>query len=436
MDNILITILLIEIAIVIAGIILFQPYIGIVITICSLPVAAVLPQIPYLTSAIQLIGAITLLSFLLKHWNKISFKRLSTLHILVLLFIAWIFVSNPQAALLNEQRNSLFTFIQLWILIWLTSELMDTAEKQHILMWAFSLVSLTSAIISISQGQIGQSVSTSIRAGGLAAEPNESSIYFVISMLFFNYLSSIHDKTLIRLFAIAGGITTALAVFFTLSRTGILLLFAAICLQILFYQNKKQVLLLIFIYLGAIAFFVLTTQNISIFIHSILPSILQGTDTVGLRYTYWKAGWKMWLDHIIAGVGIGMFPKELRYYAFNLPVRYWSATAHNTYILILAETGIIGFIIYILILLLSLTNFLNKSSNVNDLMKSSKNTWLCAFIIILLSSLTLSLSYNKLIWFMIGISITVKSSAAKPHGHSRLIAQPGQVELSQFHRIK
>lgn len=404
MENIFITILLAEFAIIITGIIFFQPYIGIVITICSLPVTDLLPQIPYLTSAIQLIGAITLISFLLKHWNKISFKRLSTLHILALLFIVWIFVSNPQASLLNENRNFLFTFIQLWILIWLTSELMDTTEKQHIIMWAFSLTSLASAIISISQGQIGQTISTSIRAGGLADQPNESSRYFVVSMLFFSYLASIQQKPLLRIFTIAGAITTGLAVFSTLSRTGILLLFVAIVLLILFYPNKKRILPFILLFIAMIIYFVLSFQNIPGILRSIMPSILQGTDTVGLRYSYWQAGWRMWLDHIIAGVGIGKFPVELQYYAMNLPSRYWGATAHNTYILVLAENGIIGLSIFLSMIISSLKNYHQGKKSDDPTIKSSQRVWLSAFIIILLGLLTKSGNYDKLLWFFMGMS--------------------------------
>jgi O-antigen ligase len=113
----------------------------------------------------------------------------------------------------------------------------------------------------------------------------------------------------------------------------------------------------------------------------------------------------MWLDHTIQGVGIGMFPAQLAYYAPGLMPRYWSLGAHSTYLAVLAETGLVGFSLFLSMLIMSFKNFL-QSGNIDDIKRVSlRNVWLTAFLVILLGEITLNGQHDKLLWFFMGVSV-------------------------------
>ena len=191
--------------------------------------------------------------------------------------------------------------------------------------------------------------------------------------------------------------------FFTLSRTGIILLITAFGIQLIINDNKKNKFLTLFIFIIASLTLLFLSDQIVTILKTIIPSIKQGTDTIGLRYDIWQGGWRMWMDNIIFGVGIGRFPEKIAFYAPGMHYSY--ITAHNTYLNMLAETGIVGFLLFMLLLIFTLKNFLEKRKTEDNLSDSLQNLWLSVFLVILISSLTMTVEYHKLLWFLIGISV-------------------------------
>jgi len=289
--------------------------------------------------------------------------------------------------------------------MFLSGELLNSSRKHHILIWFFAIFSLLSAFSAIQQGYIGESLSTSIRAEGLAGQSNITARYFVIATVFFNYLRYETKVKWLRLITSFGTIITFIGVFFTLSRSGILLLFFAVGLQILFTSNKKNKLQSLIIFIIAFIFLWFSAGGIFQFIEAIIPSIQQGTDTVGLRFALWDAGIKMWLDNVVSGVGIGNFSNYLRFYNSGLSIYHRNLVAHNSYISILAETGFIGFVLFMLLISLTIKNFINDQNIIHPEQKSIRQLWLIVFIIILLSGLTKNDQYDKLFWSIMGISV-------------------------------
>ena len=75
----------------------------------------------------------------------------------------------------------------------------------------------------------------------------------------------------------------------------------------------------------------------------------------------------MWLDNPIAGIGIGMFPSELKLYPNPQYSYYFShgLVAHNMYVSMLAETGIIGAFLFLALLVSAFVNFV-KARKLTD----------------------------------------------------------------------
>lgn len=401
--------LVVGLALFLIALILSKPYLGIVFTLVSLPVVDLLPEIPFFSSILGLIGIVTLVRFfaLRKNETRKLIFQYNAIHVVGFFFIIWIFLSNYQAAWFGYGRNWFLTFFQLLVLTWLTGELLDSPEKQRVFMWSFAVVSAVVAIISIQQGNIGDTISVSTRASGLAGNPNSTGRYLVVSMVFFSYLSSITEKRIFRLLAFVGIIVTFLGVFFTLSRTSILLIFVAVALQNIFVSRKKISLSIVVAYIAAGLILWLLSDRIIDIIQSILPSILQGSDTAGLRYKLWQAAWRMWLENPVQGIGIGNFPVYLKYFAdgVGLAPHYWGSLPHNTYLSALAETGLVGFIFFGTLLVLSFRNFLQMGKVQDDDIISLRNIWLVVFITVLLAEITANGLYDKMLWFLFGISI-------------------------------
>lgn len=416
MENTFQTIIFAFVGIGLLILIITKPYIGIVLTIISLPVVDLLPTVPLLSSILIPIGAATIAGFLFeKKGEKFRGPRYSDkLQIISLIFVFWIFLSNPMASLFGEARNWFFTFIQCWILLWLSKNLMGSEKKQQTFMWIFSVVCVISAVFAITEGQIGSTISDSVRAGGLADQPNITARYLVIAMVFLTYLISVVRSPLLRVLVIVGVAVTFIGVFFTLSRTGIVLLMIAAGLIILSSRGKRA---FFFFLVFVLVTFVLINYSSGVIkiVETIIPSITQGQDTIGYRYALWRAGWRMWLDKPIAGVGIGKFIEFSGIYAIDLPFSQRTKIAHNTYISVLAETGIVGLIIFACMLFYTLKNFLSVNKKVDARSTLTlRNTWLIVFITIFVGSLTKNDQYDKFFWFIMGISVFFQSHSEDP----------------------
>jgi O-antigen ligase len=139
---------------------------------------------------------------------------------------------------------------------------------------------------------------------------------------------------------------------------------------------------------------------------SIFPAIQKGTDTIGLRYRLWEAGFRMFDENMIRGVGIGMYVENLISYGSDLlPYYRLRLGAHNMYIQVLAETGFIGITLFLSFLgsaLLSFwRGFKSQKSDISPLVK----TWLVVFIVLLLGGVTKHDHYDKLLWMSAGVSM-------------------------------
>ncbi|RIK40091.1 MAG: hypothetical protein DCC58_14410 [Chloroflexi bacterium] len=68
------------------------------------------------------------------------------------------------------------------------------------------------------------------------------------------------------------------------------------------------------------------------------------------RMAHWQAGWRMFKDHPILGVGPGNFNTLYPSYYVREEFRFSQGHAHNYYIHLLAETGILGLVAYLTLL--------------------------------------------------------------------------------------
>lgn len=416
-NEILLNIIIVFLGILLAGLIISNPFLGVVFIAASLPITELLPSIPYISSVLPLVGGVSILGYLFQNRKKHGKVLKGSRSILVLgaLFIFWIYITHPQAAWFGSDRNWMLSYLQLVILAFLAEELLDDPKKNRIFIWVFSVAAVVSAIVAIQQGYIGEDIDTSIRTGGLSEGANSAGRYFVIGMIFFVHLRTTEQKPLLKILSSLGIVITFIGVFYTVSRTAMVLLFTAIGLIILLNPRKKLNIPLIFVFLISILSLTLLSETVFRILGSIIPAISEGTDTIGLRYKLWSAGIRMWQDHPITGVGIGMYRFELPLYGTGIPQHYLRLVAHSTYIQLLSETGIVGLLIWLSMAWISLVN-LWKASRAKDIeIKSLARVWLTVFIIMLIGGITMTQSAEKFIWICMGVS---------EYFHLRMLNQP------------
>jgi len=420
--------------------ILAKPYFGLIITIASQPIIDLLPRIPVLSSVMPLIGALTVASFLLnyKNLNLRSAFHISFSHIFSLLFILWIFITNPTAAWLGVDRNWLLTYVQLWVLFWLSGVLFDKPGKFHTMMWVFSSLTLVTALSAMSrQGFFGE-IDPLVRAAGFTDGANTAARYFVISFVFFSYLRPVTGNLLLNALAALGMIITFLGVFYTASRTGMILLLLAITLLMLLQSNFKYRMQVSVLAMVGFLILLIFSSSIFTFMSGIAPSITEGSDTMGLRYALWEAGWEMWKDNPISGVGIGMFPSTLKYYPnpeYSF-LFYKGLVAHNIYVSMLAETGIFGFFLFMLFLLSNLVNFVRSIDRLDASFRPIAYAFFIVVIVMLAGGMTKTDQVDKVLWLSMGTSVffsnQIKTSISKTKKKPEDSAETVEQSLAQI----
>jgi O-antigen ligase len=177
-----------------------------------------------------------------------------------------------------------------------------------------------------------------------------------------------------RLGAAAAGLICLVAILLTASRGGLIGLTLALVAALVFAGRWRAtaifaaVILVVtaFTYFGAYAS-ESTRERI------IQPT--QGEDKVQeSRLTLWQVGWRMVEDHPIAGVGVGNFSNVSIDYVLRPGETFRTdvvidehQAAHNTYLHVLAEVGVVGAGLFVGIIVFSLASTVRAAWNFRDL---------------------------------------------------------------------
>jgi O-antigen ligase len=359
------------------------------------------------TSGVSAIGGATLAGYVAQHIKRRSpiCLDLQLHHLLGLTFILWFFVSNPVAAWSGD-RNWLWTYVQLWILLWLTGRLLESPDRQRMLMGSFAIIAVLSALFGLQEVVIGESIKLTVRETGLVGNSNAAARYFTAALVFLNFFRETTSRRVIRLCTLVAIAILLVGIMFTVSRAGLLLLIVALGLILIKRAPKVHHREFGLIFVVSLVVIFATPEKYRDLVESyIIPSIEQGTDTVGLRYSLWEAGLRMSVDHPLRGIGIGRFHDNLPAYGADLlpPHRLNIIGPHNMYVAVLSETGLIGLLLFIGLLFVSFLTLWRATRLADPATASLARTWFIVLAVLLLGGLTKDDQYNKLLWIVLGI---------------------------------
>lgn len=134
----------------------------------------------------------------------------------------------------------------------------------------------------------------------------------------------------------------------------------------------------------------------------------------GERLTYWQAGWQIFNDHPLLGVGVGnagfYFPSSLPDAAWNLSevrgLLYRSAGLMNIksmWVRIMAEMGVIGFSVFLVILVISGLMAFNLTRSNSKMKKAVGSMGIGMLLAFLLEGFSVDSFALPYLWFTLGI---------------------------------
>lgn len=341
-------------------------------------------------------------------------------HILMALFvmlatISYLWSLYPEGTIVQS-----LTYIQLFTMVWLIWELSPRAREQMWLMQAYVLGTFVSGIDTVNQFFSHQE-SAYQRYAGARLDANDLGLMMALSIPVSYYLLIQAKGRMVwvyRLQLLLAGTTILL----TASRGATLAGLAAFTIVPLTRANltgrqKIAVLLTASLLVGGALLFVPSTSWERL---STMPrEFAQGTLTG--RTIIWTAGWELFRAHPFLGIGANAF-RVLVSRALAEPIRFDqnvlppAPPAHNTFLSVLVEQGVIG-----LALFCALLGVLALS--LQAIPPFPRRLWIVCLGVWVVGVSSLTWEMRKPTWFLFGLLIAQCGGMARKRGPAQSYAR-------------
>jgi O-antigen ligase len=359
------------------------------------------------------------------HKGTISLRKPSLFLVLASLFVLWNVLSyfwsvHPDATLVR-----LFTFAQLLALAWLIWQLCRDDGESTILMQSYVFgvyVVVISTMIAFAGGGPRESWDFRYSAEGINA--NDVAAMMAVGIPLAWYLVYLRRGSLLYWLNLLYLPLALFTIVLTATRGGFLASLVALSVVPLTYRNlsfwRRMGLLTL---LGAVLAAVMYSPEVLSRLEGNLARLSTAAEEITegdltFRRVIWQAGMQIFAEHPIVGVGSGAFrPAVERIFSFRI-------SSHNGFVSALVEGGVIGLLLFLLVLAAAIVPTLRLPSPL-------RTVYLAAFLTIIVNNLFLSWDYNKNTWFVLALITTQKTyivtAARKCHEEVRERAKPGRV---------
>ena len=287
------------------------------------------------------------------------------------------------------------TYVQLFAMMWLVWQFCRNAAQQRGLMSAYVAGAVLAALATIVRYAEGvQTYWKRYAAPGF--DPNDLGVTIAIAVPMALYLALRGRGWHYR----AAVVVICAAVLLTASRTALIATFAGFTVVLwtwrgaTWLQRSSGLALVALTVLGAVA---LAPKESRARIATTTNEITKGT--LHKRTTIWKAGLRSLKQYPLQGAGAGAYPDSVEPYIGVPPRAGHEYVAHNAFLSVLVETGVVGFALYALVLL-ALAAF------VWVMPWREAALWGVVLLVWAIGAFTLTWEHRKPTWLIAGLIMT------------------------------
>lgn len=354
--------------------------------------------LPAIGSISRFIGSVATGMVVLDCAMRLGFRRGHPAHLPLVLFVVWSAWTCVWSVSPELSRERITTNLQLLVFIWVIWQAVRSLRDLRITLQGFVFGSCCAAIWTMVNARDLHAYE-GIRFSGAGADPNELGLTMVIGMIMAFYLSKTSSTVSRRILWLVPLPLCIIGVILTVSRSAFIETTIAL-LCIVFWHVTTSSKMRVIPIIGGLVLLAIGAAFIPKASFRRLSSIESeiSTGRIGDRGQLWKTGIQMFEQRPITGTGAATFAFAAE------PIIGRDLAAHNTYVSVLTETGLVGFLLFTIALiifgLLALTLRCNE-----------RFLWLIVMLVWGLGVFSLTFEYKKTTWSVFGLLIATSSAA-------------------------
>lgn len=336
---------------------------------------------------------------------------------LLVAFLAWaavtsVWAPSPDAAFASVSRYALNV-----VLFLIASSVLRTRRDISWVIAAFVAGTAISVAYGIALSPAAGSTAAD-RASGTVGDPNEFAAVLVAGLPLAVALASGRSWSprLRALGVVAAGLSVV-GIVLSLSRGGLVALVVVLIAGVVLAGRWRAKLLLLapLALVATVGYFLVTPAA--------LQRITSSNGGTG-RTDLWAIGWRMVEDRPVLGVGTGNYQQASIHYLLRPGLLTRSdlianvnRVAHNTYLTVLAELGLVGAVMFLALIAIVLACGV-KAAHLfarkrDDSMEMLTRGWLIAMVGMLTADVFLSAEFSKQLWLLLALGPALLSVARR-----------------------
>lgn len=249
---------------------------------------------------------------------------------------------------------------------------------------------------------------------GTDTDPNHAATFLTLSFFGMGIFAILSDKLRAKMFYYGMMSLSTVGLIFTGSRGGLIGFAIGIFVLLGYYafKNWRVALAIILIMILMILIF-LTLDQIyleSVFSQRLIYKLVNIESGIDIRANLSRVAWMMSLDHPLFGVGRGNFILNSSKYFEKLGIEVIENIPHNTYFGLIAETGFVGFILFLMPFLIFVYTLFKRYGKKYMILKEEAPMlfWVLAGVCALgVQAFVLNIENRRFLWFIAGVLIFI-----------------------------